>query len=70
MVVTETYLTRHNLATRWGTSVRTIDRIRQEGSLPWVDISAGRGARPLVRFRLSDVESYESAMTQKALDRK
>ncbi len=58
------HLTREDLAKRWNASTRTVDRLRQHGLIPWVDLSAGRGARPLVRFRLADVEDYEKAMRQ------
>jgi hypothetical protein len=52
-------LTREALAARWSVSLRTVDRLRQNGHLPWVDINGGRGRKPLVRFCLADVESYE-----------
>jgi hypothetical protein len=57
-------LTRHDLAERWSTSIRTIDRRRKFGLIRWIDLSGGRGGRPIVRFRLSDVEHYEEKMTQ------
>lgn len=52
-------LTRHDLAKRWQTTPRTIDRRRALGLLPWVDLARGTGKRPQVRFRLEDVEAYE-----------
>jgi len=55
----QTYLTRHSLAGRWCVSLRTVDRLRQTGRLPWIDIADGVGARPVVRFRVKDVEDYE-----------
>ena len=55
-----TLLSRSDLAERWAASVRTIDRLRRSGTLPWVDLSAGRGERPIVRFSLDDIERYES----------
>jgi len=55
----ETHLSREALANRWSTSTRTIDRLRQAGKIPWVDIAAGRGARPIVRFKIQDVEAFE-----------
>lgn len=58
------HLTRVDLANRWNSSVRTVDRLRQRGLLPWVDLSAGRGGRPIVRFTLTDIEEYERAMRQ------
>ncbi len=62
--MTDQHLSREALAVRWGTSTRTIDRLRQAGKLPWIDISGGRGIRPLVRFTLADVENYEREMRQ------
>jgi hypothetical protein len=52
-------LTRRELAKRWKTTPRTIDRRRALGLLPWVDLARGMGNRPQVRFRLDDVEEYE-----------
>jgi hypothetical protein len=52
-------LTRDDLAKRWKTTPRTIDRRRVLGLLPWVDLAQGTGKRPQVRFRLEDVEDYE-----------
>ncbi len=52
-------LTREAIAARWSVSLRTVDRLRQNGHLPWVDLNGGRGRKPLVRFCLEDVESYE-----------
>lgn len=57
-------LTRLALAERWQTSTRTIDRRRQDGLIPWVDLSGGRGHRPIVRFRLADVEDIERRLLQ------
>jgi hypothetical protein len=54
------FMTREDLAERWKTSVRTIDRRRNLGLLPWVDLSHGRGNRPCVRFRTKDIEAYEN----------
>ena len=54
-----THLTREAVAARWSVSIRTVDRLRQDGSLPWVDLRGGRGAKPIVRFSLKDVEEYE-----------
>jgi len=59
-------LTRTTLAKRWDTSERTIDRRRKLGLIPWIDIAGGHGKRPLVRFRLQDIEEYEARMTQRA----
>jgi hypothetical protein len=63
-VTPEQHFSRQTLARRWNTSTRTIDRLRQRGVLPWVDLSAGHGGRPIVRFRLQDIESYEAKMRQ------
>jgi hypothetical protein len=60
-------LTRHDLAKRWTTSVRTIDRRKNLGLIPWIDLSGGIGNRPMVRFRLSDVEEYEKKMSKQPL---
>ena len=60
-------ITRSELAMRWGTSERTIDRRRKFGLIPWIDIAGGHGNRPLVRFRLQDIEEYEGRMMQKAV---
>jgi len=59
-------ITRLDLAKRWQTSTRTVDRKRQLGLLPWIDIAGGHGKRPIVRFRLEDIEMFENSMTQKA----
>jgi hypothetical protein len=66
----QTYLTRRNLAGRWCVSLRTVDRLRQAGKLPWVDIAGGSGARPAVRFNLKDIEAYEERMRQCVFDEK
>jgi hypothetical protein len=58
------HLTRRDLAARWGTSIRTIDRLRGLGKIPWIDLSGGQGKRPIVRFKLSDILKYETAVTQ------
>jgi hypothetical protein len=34
---------------------------------PWIDSAGGQGKRPLVRFRLQDIEEYEARMMQKAV---
>lgn len=57
-------ITRLDLAKRWQTSTRTIDRNRRLGLLPWVDLAQGQGARPCVRFRLADIEALESRMVK------
>ncbi len=57
-------ISRQNLAARWGCSCRTIDRLRVNGLIPWVDLVAGRGNKPLVRFHLRDVQEYEQRFRQ------
>lgn len=52
-------LTRRDLAKRWNTTQRTIDRRRALGLLPWMDLARGAGKRPQIRFRLEDIEEYE-----------
>jgi hypothetical protein len=52
-------LTREAVAARWSVSLRTLDRLRQDGLIPWVDLRSGRGAKPIVRFCLEDIEDYE-----------
>ena len=52
-------LTKTDLSNRWGTSQRTIDRMRSTGLLPWVDLSGGLGKKPIVRFKLEDIAAYE-----------
>jgi len=52
-------LTRKDLAKRWKTTPRTIDRRRSLGLLPWVDLAKGVGKRPQIRFLLHDVQEYE-----------
>lgn len=56
------FLTRQQLATRWQCGLRTIDRRRTSGRLPWVNLADGD--KPLVRFRLADVEAYEERMVR------
>jgi len=56
---TAVFLTREAVATRWSVSTRTVDRRRQDGILPWVDLNRGRGRKPIVRFSLKDIEDYE-----------
>jgi hypothetical protein len=57
-------LSRVALAQRWGVSPRTIDRMRADGRLPWIDLTGGRGARPIVRFKLDDILAYEERFRQ------
>lgn len=53
-------LSRNQVAERLGTSTRTVDRLRKLGLLPWFDLKKGNGHRPIVRFRIADVEAYEA----------
>jgi hypothetical protein len=57
-------LSKRDVAKRWGTSIKTIDRLRQSGRLAWVDVAAGRGNRPLVRFRFEDIVAFEARFRQ------
>ena len=59
MMIEEKLLTKIGLGDRWGLNVRTIDRMRKDGRLPWVDLSGGQRQKPIVRFRLRDVIEYE-----------
>jgi hypothetical protein len=63
-MTTDQHFSRQALSARWNTSTRTIDRLRQAGKLPWIDIAGGRGTRPIVRFTLADVQAYERDMRQ------
>ena len=56
----EEMITREELARRWKLSVKSVDRRRKDGALPWVDIAFGRGSRPAVRFRVEDIEQLEA----------
>jgi hypothetical protein len=58
------FLTREALSERWCITTRTIDRQRTLGLLPWRDLSNGIGKRPIVRFKLSDIEECERKMLQ------
>jgi len=53
-------MSRRQLALRWGVNAKTIDRLRQRGLLPWMDVSGGHGKKRCVRFFISDVQSYEA----------
>jgi|GEM_PF-949507 len=53
-------LTKNEVATRWKCSKRTLDRLRLDGKLPWLDLTQGAGAKPLVRFKAADIEFYEN----------
>jgi hypothetical protein len=64
----EMLLSRQELARRWGTSMKTVDRLRNSGKLAWIDIAGGRGTRPLVRFHLRDLERFEQSMRRSSED--
>jgi len=56
----DTFVSRRELARRWGCSLKTIDRLRCTGRLAWVDLGArGTGTRPTIRFRMSDILVFE-----------
>lgn len=59
----EDFLTRRQVASRWGVSVATIDRLRKAG-LPWIRLAVGGNNNSVVRFRLADIEAYESERTR------
>lgn len=51
-------LNRKEAAQALGFSLRTLDRLRESGLLPWVDASGGRGSRPAVRFFQKDLDEF------------
>jgi hypothetical protein len=53
-------LTRNELANRWKVTPRTVDRLRRLGLLPWQDLRKGTAGRPIVRFKIADIENYEA----------
>jgi len=57
------------LALRWGVNAKTIDRLRKAGRLPWLDLTNGRGGKPLVRFREADVRAYETLTRMAPLEK-
>lgn len=52
------FYTRKEVAGFLKVSKRTIDRLRRDGILPWVDLSAGRGKKPVVRFPAAAIENF------------
>lgn len=52
-------LTDKDVAKRWGCSRKTPGRRWKEGKLPWIDIAGKNAKKPMPRFRLADVISYE-----------
>jgi hypothetical protein len=59
-------LTRQELAKRWKTTTRTVDRLRGMGLLPWQDLKKGIGLKPMVRFKIDDIEMYEAATPRRS----
>jgi hypothetical protein len=55
-------LTKRDVMERLRISLQTCDRLRKRGHLPWLNIGSGR--KPLVRFRRSDVETFEERVRQ------
>lgn len=51
-------LTQKDLMRRLRVSQRTLDRLRANYLLPWLDVGNG-GKKACVRFRLQDVEAFE-----------
>ncbi len=64
----EKLLTKNDVARRWNCSNRTVDRLRLHGRLPWLDLTGGRGGKPLVRFREVDVLAYETSTRMAPLE--
>jgi len=61
----QSLLSRAQLALRWGCSIKTIDRLKRLGRLPWLNISGKDGKRPMIRFPLSGIQEFEET-TQRA----
>lgn len=53
-------LSREELAARWGCSLRKVDRLRKYGELQWIDLTAKKGKRPVVRFHLDQIIQFEA----------
>ena len=51
---------RQELAERWNCSTRKVDRLRKSGLLAWIDLTGGRGKKPLVRFQLKQIIDFEN----------
>jgi len=62
-------LTKDQVAKRWLCSKRTLDRLRLDGKLPWLDLTNGRGCKPLIRFREADILAYEEATRMAPLEK-
>ena len=52
-------LTRNHLAKRWLCSTRKVDRLRKSGQLAWIDLTGGKGKRPVVRFKVEHILEFE-----------
>lgn len=61
----EEFYSRQQLAKRWNCSTRKIDRLRNLGLLPWLDLTAGLGKKPLVRLHLEDILAFEAKYLMK-----
>jgi len=53
-------ISRSQLASRWGVTAKTIDRLRKAGKIPWLDLTNGGGRKTLVRFLEQDILAYEA----------
>jgi hypothetical protein len=61
-------LNRQELCRRWKISLRTLDRLREDGKLSWINIGAGRTKRGIVRFRLRDIIEFEQQQRHDAAE--
>lgn len=57
-------LTRRQAAELLGVSLRTLDRLRREGLIPWIDVKAGRGGRGIIRL---DHAALERVLRERSL---
>ena len=64
----EKLLTRNEVAKRWAIAPRTVDRMRQQGELTWLDLAGSESRRPIVRFRMADIIAFESDHLMKIKD--
>ena len=62
LVMSDTLLTKYEVSARLRISQRTLDRLREEGKLPW--LAVGTGKKPSVRFRAEDLEEFERQARQ------
>ena len=65
----EQFMTRQELAARWGVNAKTIDRLRTSGRLPWLNLAARGKKRPTVRLALHDIRALETAVRQNSTNR-